>query len=259
MIGLCYNGSAYDTVYILKNAWMNTDPADFKASPTTSRRIPTAASTAPLTSTMSTRRHCIIRCRQMTSTRAWRSYTSRCRTDSTRSSSPTRWRRTSSEPFLGPERYGRRRWTGNDNRIPVPALFACEDIHIRLGGRPILEGISLGIRPGEILGVVGPNGAGKTTLFEVLSGRYKPDHGRVLLGGRDITSMRLFARARIGLGRTYQSPVVPDALTVARCFAPPGRPTCPISPAFMPNGRPRGRLAGSDGDARRLPRYAEPA
>src|SRR5882757_740422 len=101
---------------------------------------------------------------------------------------------------------------------PVPVLFGCNDIHIRLGGRPILEGISVAIRPGEILGVVGPNGAGKTTLFEVLSGRYVPDRGRVVLDGRDITSLRLFARARLGLGRTYQSPVVPEALTVADVF-----------------------------------------
>ena len=95
-----------------------------------------------------------------------------------------------------------------------PALFACEDIHIRLGGRSILEGISVGVAAGEILGVVGPNGAGKTTLFEILSGRYTPSQGRVLLAGKDVTRLKLFARARLGLGRTYQSPVVPDALTV---------------------------------------------
>jgi branched-chain amino acid transport system ATP-binding protein len=100
----------------------------------------------------------------------------------------------------------------------APTLFACEDIHIRLGGRLILQGISLSLRPGEILGVVGPNGAGKTTLFEVLSGRYAPDRGRVMLGGQDITSLKLFARARLGLGRSYQSPVVPEALTVAEVF-----------------------------------------
>jgi ABC-type branched-subunit amino acid transport system ATPase component len=101
---------------------------------------------------------------------------------------------------------------------PVPALFGCEDIHIRLGGRPILEGVSVSIQPGEILGVVGPNGAGKTTLFEVLSGRCAPDRGRVIWDGRDITSLKLFARARLGLARTYQSPVVPDALTLAEVF-----------------------------------------
>ena len=66
--------------------------------------------------------------------------------------------------------------------------------------------------------MVGPNGAGKTTLFEVLSGRYVPDRGRVMLDGRDITSLKLYARARLGLGRTYQSPVVPDALTVGEVF-----------------------------------------
>src|SRR4029077_2411715 len=101
---------------------------------------------------------------------------------------------------------------------PVPALFGCEDIHIRLGGRPILESVSVSIRPAEILGVVGRTGAGKTTWFEVLSGRYVPDRGRVMLSGRDITSLELFARARLGLGRTYQSPVVPGALTVAEVF-----------------------------------------
>lgn len=103
-------------------------------------------------------------------------------------------------------------------RSATPALFSCEDIEIRLGGRLILNGITLGIHPGEILGVVGPNGAGKTTLFEVLSGRYSPDRGRVLLDGRDITGLKLYARARLGLGRSYQSPVVPDALTVGEVF-----------------------------------------
>ena len=97
-------------------------------------------------------------------------------------------------------------------------LFACEDIHIRLGGRSILEGISLAVSAGEILGVVGPNGAGKTTLFEILSGRYTPSRGKVFLAGQDITDLKLFARARLGLGRTYQSPVVPDALTVGEVF-----------------------------------------
>jgi branched-chain amino acid transport system ATP-binding protein len=97
-------------------------------------------------------------------------------------------------------------------------VCACENIQIRLGGRMILDGISLGIRPGEILGVVGPNGAGKTTLFEILSGRYQPNQGRVIMNGHDVTSLKLFARARLGLGRTYQSPVVPEALTVGEVF-----------------------------------------
>jgi len=100
----------------------------------------------------------------------------------------------------------------------APALFGCEGIGISLGGRVILDDISVSIRPGEILGVVGPNGAGKTTLFEILSGRYVPSRGKVIFDGRDVTSLKLFARARLGLGRTYQSPVVPDALTVGEVF-----------------------------------------
>ncbi len=97
-------------------------------------------------------------------------------------------------------------------------LFGCEQIRVSLGGRQILGGITLGVAAGEILGVVGPNGAGKTTLFEVLSGRLAPSHGRVVLDGKDITALPLFARARLGIGRTYQSPVVPEALTVGDVF-----------------------------------------
>ena len=143
---------------------------------------------------------------------------------------------------------------------PVPALFGCEDIHIRLGGRPILEGVTVSIRPGEILGVVGPNGAGKTTLFEVLSGRYAPDRGRVMLGGRDITSLKLFARARLGLGRTYQSPVVPDALDRGR-----GVSRRAAGPSAVPHavscrmGRGPGRFARADVGVGRFAGDAEPA
>ncbi|MFD1331220.1 ABC transporter ATP-binding protein [Methylopila musalis] len=97
-------------------------------------------------------------------------------------------------------------------------LFACEDIRLDLGGRSILHGISLSVRPGEVLGVIGPNGAGKTSLFEVLSGRLRPKSGRVTFRGEDITRLPLHARARLGVGRTYQTPVVPDELTVGQTF-----------------------------------------
>ncbi len=87
-----------------------------------------------------------------------------------------------------------------------------------LAGRLILDQVSLSVNPGEIVGLVGPNGAGKTSLFEVLCGRYQCDSGRVNLRGKDITRLPFIKRARIGLGRTYQSPVVPSALTVAETF-----------------------------------------
>jgi branched-chain amino acid transport system ATP-binding protein len=97
-------------------------------------------------------------------------------------------------------------------------LFACENISIDLGGREILRRIGLEIRPGEVLGIIGPNGAGKTSLIEILSGRYVPKTGTVSFKGRDITKLHLYERARIGIGRTYQTPVVPEDLTVGQTF-----------------------------------------
>ncbi|MCK1721956.1 ATP-binding cassette domain-containing protein [Bradyrhizobium sp. 141] len=100
--------------------------------------------------------------------------------------------------------------------MPSPPLFACGDITLDLGGRSILHGISLSIEPGEVLGIIGPNGAGKTSLFEVLSGRMPPKSGSVHYEGRDITALPLHRRAQLGIGRTYQTPVVPEGMTVAQ-------------------------------------------
>ena len=97
-------------------------------------------------------------------------------------------------------------------------LFECRDVGMSFGGRSVLAGVSLAARAGEVLGVVGPNGAGKTTLFEILSGRIVPTAGRVFFDGDDVTGLPLHARARRGLARTYQSPVVPEALTVGEVF-----------------------------------------
>ena len=97
-------------------------------------------------------------------------------------------------------------------------LCGCSGISLSLGGRLILSDVGLEAKPGEILGLVGPNGAGKTSLFEVLCGRYAPDEGVVTLDGRDVTRMSFHRRARAGLGRTYQSPVVPASLTVGETF-----------------------------------------
>jgi ABC-type branched-subunit amino acid transport system ATPase component len=69
-----------------------------------------------------------------------------------------------------------------------------------------------------VLGLVGPNGAGKTSLFEILCGRYTASSGAVFLKDQDITKMRVHDRARAGLARTYQSPVVPGALSIAETF-----------------------------------------
>lgn len=97
-------------------------------------------------------------------------------------------------------------------------LFSCEGISLDLGGREVLTNVGLEVHPGEVLGIIGPNGAGKTSLLEVLSGRLSPKAGSVFYKGKRINDLRLFERARMGIGRTYQTPVVCEELTVGETF-----------------------------------------
>lgn len=98
------------------------------------------------------------------------------------------------------------------------SFFACRNISLDLGGREILRQIEIDMSPGEVLGIIGPNGAGKTSLIEILSGRYTPKSGTVFYQGRDVTRLPMYERARRGIGRTYQTPVVPEDLTVGQTF-----------------------------------------
>jgi len=84
------------------------------------------------------------------------------------------------------------------------ALFEAQKLHLRFGDRVVLENVSLAFEAGRLSGIMGPNGAGKTTCFNVLTGRYKPDRGRVRLEGRDITGRSPQAIARLGVARSFQ-------------------------------------------------------
>lgn len=66
------------------------------------------------------------------------------------------------------------------------------------------KAVSLDLRPGEIHALIGPNGAGKSTLIQLIAGALRPDNGTVHLGGRDVTKLPTAARAKAGLGRTFQ-------------------------------------------------------
>jgi len=97
-------------------------------------------------------------------------------------------------------------------------LLACQGLSLDLGGREVLSDIGFEVSAGEVLGIIGPNGAGKTSLLEILSGRYTPKDGSVFYKGKDINGLRLFQRARLGIGRTYQTPLVCEDLTVGETF-----------------------------------------
>ena len=84
----------------------------------------------------------------------------------------------------------------------------------RFGGLTAVDEVSVTTEPGHVAALIGPNGAGKTTLFQCLTGVERPDEGRVELDGRDVTALTADARARLGIGRTFQRLAVFPSMTV---------------------------------------------
>jgi branched-chain amino acid transport system ATP-binding protein len=84
----------------------------------------------------------------------------------------------------------------------------------KFGGLVAVNNVSLQVRPKEIFSIIGPNGAGKTTFFNLLTGIYKPDTGRVVFFGKDITGYSPDKVARAGIGRTFQNIRLFKAMTV---------------------------------------------
>ena len=70
----------------------------------------------------------------------------------------------------------------------------------RIKKRPVVRGISLELQRGEVIGLLGPNGAGKTTCFYIITGLIMPDHGQIVLDGRNITNLPMYRRSRMGIG-----------------------------------------------------------
>jgi ABC-type branched-subunit amino acid transport system ATPase component/predicted MFS family arabinose efflux permease len=100
-----------------------------------------------------------------------------------------------------------------------PPALEVVDVGVAFGGIRAVDGVSLAVAPGEVVGIIGPNGAGKTTLFDLISGFTRADRGRVLLGGVDLSRLRPDGRARAGLGRSFQDARLFPALTVEETIA----------------------------------------
>lgn len=95
-------------------------------------------------------------------------------------------------------------------------LLKATDLHKAYKKRPVLEGVSLNVGSGEVVGLLGPNGAGKTTCFYMVVGLVQPDKGRILFDDDDITHYPMHARARLGVGYLPQEASVFRQLSVER-------------------------------------------
>jgi branched-chain amino acid transport system ATP-binding protein len=95
-------------------------------------------------------------------------------------------------------------------------LLAVEGLVKRFGGLTATDGVELTVNAGEVHAVIGPNGAGKTTLINQLSGEIHPDAGTIRFNGREIANEPVYARALMGIGRSYQiSSVFPEFSVLA--------------------------------------------
>jgi branched-chain amino acid transport system ATP-binding protein len=88
--------------------------------------------------------------------------------------------------------------------VSQPPLLALEGLTKRFGGLTAVSDVSFAVAAGDLLGIIGPNGAGKTTLFNVISGYYRADGGRVIFAGQDVVGQPPHVICRMGLTRTFQ-------------------------------------------------------
>lgn len=98
-------------------------------------------------------------------------------------------------------------------------ILSVRNVEKRFGGLVAVDGASFDVETGSITGLIGPNGAGKTTLFNVLTGFYAPDGGRVLFRGEEIQGSSPTRIARAGIGRTFQTPRIFEGMTVEENLA----------------------------------------
>jgi len=99
------------------------------------------------------------------------------------------------------------------------AAISVDGLAVAFGGIVAVDHVTFSVAPGEVVGLIGPNGAGKTTIFDLVSGFTRPSAGKVVVLGHDLTSAPASARARAGLGRSFQDARLFGGLTVAETIA----------------------------------------
>jgi branched-chain amino acid transport system permease protein len=143
---------------------------------------------------------------------------------------PRRWL-TSEQPVEEDER---------DSRNAIPGeMLEVRGVSKSFGGQPALVDVRVKAKPGQITAIIGANGAGKTTLLNAISGLIPVDGGQVFLGSHELTGLRVPARARRGVSRTFQTPQIPGSMTVldvvrGGCLAK--HSTLPLTAAFRTRG-----------------------
>jgi len=130
-------------------------------------------------------------------------------------------------------------------------MLALDDVSVRYGGIDALQGVSLAVEPGSVLGLIGPNGAGKTTLVNATTGLAQLASGAIALNGRRIDGLPPHRIARAGIARTYQNIRLFGALDVrgnlaAGWYARPGGPDAGETQLLLE----RAGITGIDLDAR---------
>lgn len=103
---------------------------------------------------------------------------------------------------------------------PMPGQpLVVEGISKAFGGNQALNGVTLNAVPGEVTALIGPNGSGKTTTLNMICGFYKPDEGRISLGDNEVQGRSPDHVARVGVARTFQTPNIPERITVLEAVA----------------------------------------
>jgi len=104
------------------------------------------------------------------------------------------------------------------SEVPAPSalqpILRTEKLVKIYGGRAVVNGVDLTVKPGEVVGVLGPNGAGKTTTFYMVVGLVRPNSGRVIFKDQDMTDFPMYRRARMGMGYLPQEESIFRKLTV---------------------------------------------